>query len=134
MQSPNSTSGPGQRETGQPSRPSQDGSHLPNGRPGGSGPQGTPPNRRRVWLQMLIFVIAINLLFYVPLLFGSLGARQSTTNLSYTSFLQQVQNGNVKDVTLAGHAVSGDFKTPLHQQQSGSSTGTATYSQFTSYV
>ncbi|MGZ6285006.1 MAG: ATP-dependent zinc metalloprotease FtsH [Ktedonobacterales bacterium] len=128
------TPSPGQRETGQPSRPSQNGSHLPNGRPGGSGPQGTSPNRRRFWLQMLIFVIVINLLFYAPLLFSSLGARQSTITLSYTSFLQQVQNGNVKDVTLTGHAVSGDFRTPLHQQQSGSSTGTATYSQFSSYV
>lgn len=134
MHSTRSTSGPGQRETGQPSRPSQNGSHLPNGRPGGTSPQGTSPNRRRFWLQMLIFFIVINLLFYAPLLFSSLGAQQSTTNLSYTSFLQQVQNGNVKDVTLTGHAMSGDFRTPLHQQQSGSSTGTATYSQFTSYV
>lgn len=134
MQTTKSTSGSGQRETGQPSRSSQNGSHLPNGRPGGTNPQGTSPNRRRFWLQMLIFFIVINLLFYAPLLFSSLGAQQSTTNLSYTSFLQQVQNGNVKDVTLTGHAVSGDFRTPLHQQQSGSSTGTATYSQFTSYV
>jgi cell division protease FtsH len=63
-----------------------------------------------------------------------LGAQQSTINLSYTSFLQQVQNGNVKDVTLSGNAVSGVFKTPLHQQQSGSGNNTAAYSQFTSYV
>ncbi len=135
MQSTRSPAGPGQRETGQqPSRPSQNGSHLPNGRPGGSSPQGMSPNRRRFWLQMLIFFIVINLLFYAPLLFSSLGAQQATINLSYTSFLQQVQNGTVKDVTLAGHAVSGDFKTPLHQQQGGTSTGTATYSRFTSYV
>jgi cell division protease FtsH len=63
-----------------------------------------------------------------------LGAQQSTINLSYTSFLQQVQNGNVKDVTLTGNSVSGDFKTPLHQQQGGSGNGTAAYSQFTSFV
>lgn len=127
-----STAGPDQHETGQPSRPSQNGSHLPSGRPGGSGAQGTPPNRRRFWLQMLLFLIVINLIFYLPLLFNSSGGQQSTINLSYTSFLQQVQNGNVNDVTLSGNAVSGDFKTPLHQQQSGSST--ATFSKFTSYV
>jgi cell division protease FtsH len=42
-----------------------------------------------------------------------------------------VQQGNVKDVTLTGNAVSGDFKTPLQQQQSGT---TITYPRFTSYV
>jgi cell division protease FtsH len=87
-----------------------------------------------MWLQMLIFLIVINLFFYVPLLFSSFGGQQSTIGLSYTSFLQQVQRGNVKAVTLSGNAVSGDFRTPIEQRQSGSSTGTATYSHFTSYV
>jgi hypothetical protein len=45
-----------------------------------------------------------------------------------------VQQGHVKDVTLTGNAVSGDFKIPLRQQQSGSGTATAAYSQFTSFV
>src|SRR5579864_8804478 len=133
MQSTRTTPGPGQRETGQPSRLSQNSSHLPNGRPGGSAPQGTSPNRRGSWLRWLIFVIVINLLFYARLLFGS-SSGQPTINLPYTNFLQQVQQGNVKDVTLTGNAVSGDFKTPLHQPQSGSGKGTAAYSQFTSYV
>ena len=75
----------------------------------------------------------INLLFYAPLFFSSLGAQQSTISLSYTNFLQQVEQGNVKDVTLTGHAVSGDFKTPLQQPQSGTSS-TTTYARFTSYV
>jgi cell division protease FtsH len=78
-------------------------------------------------------IIVLNLLFYAPLLFSSLEAQQSTISLSYTNYLQQVENGNVKDVTLTGHAVSGDFKTPLQQQQSGTSS-TTTYSRFTSYV
>jgi len=79
-------------------------------------------------------VLLINLLFYGPLIFSSIGGQQTTINLSYTSFLQQVQQGNVKDVTLNGNAVSGDFKTPIQQQQNGSGNGTATYSRFTSYV
>jgi hypothetical protein len=62
-----------------------------------------------------------------------LGAQQSTITLSYTNFLQQVDQGNVKDMTLTGHAVSGDFKTPLQQPQSGTSS-TTTYARFTSYV
>jgi cell division protease FtsH len=58
---------------------------------------------------------------------------QPTITLSYTNFLQQVQQGNVKDVTLTGNAVSGDFKTPLHEPQSGTSS-TTTSARFTSYV
>src|SRR6266566_7851903 len=133
MESTRTTKGAGQRETGQSSRLTQNSSNQPNGRPGGSAPQGTSPNRRVSWLRWLIFIIVINLFFYAPLLFGS-SSGQSSINLSYTSFLQQVQHGNVKDVTLSGNAVSGDFKTPLHQQQSGSGNGTAAYSQFTSFV
>src|SRR5258708_5171614 len=134
MESTRTTQRPGQRETGQLSRPSQNNSNTPNERPGGSAPQGRPPNRRGFWLQWLIFIIVINLIFYAPLIFGGLSGQQSTVNLSYTSFLQQVQQGNVKDVTLTGNAVSGDFKTPIHQPQSGTGSNTATYPRFTSYV
>src|SRR5205814_9714514 len=134
MESTRSTPGPGQRETDQSSRLTQNNSNTPGGRPGGSGPQGTPPTRRVSWLRWLIFIIVINLIFYAPLLFSALSAQQSTINLSYTSFLQQVQQGHVKDVTLTGNAVSGDFKTPLRQPQSGSGNGTAAYTQFSSYV
>ncbi len=134
MESTRSTPGPGQRETDQSSRLTQNNSNTPGGRPGGSAPQGTPPTRRVSWLRWLIFIIVINLIFYAPLLFSALGAQQSTINLSYTSFLQQVQQGHVKDVTLTGNAVSGDFKTPLRQPQSGSGNGTAAYTQFSSYV
>lgn len=134
MQSTRTTRGADQRETGLLSRPPQNSSNGPNRSPGGSTPQGTSPNRGNSWLRWLIFIIVINLLFYAPLIFGGLSGQQSTINMSYTSFLQQVQQGNVKDVTLTGNAVSGDFKTSLRQPQSGSSNGTTTYSQFTSYV
>src|SRR6266536_929290 len=133
MQSTRTTSGADQRETGQASRPSQNSSNGSQGRPGGSAPQGKLRTRRHFWLQWLIYIVIINLIFYIPLLFSSLSGQQSTINLSYTSFLQQVQQGNVKDVTLTGNAVSGDFKTHLHQQQSGTSS-TTTYARFTSYV
>src|SRR5947208_356789 len=134
MQSTRSTPGPGQRETDQSSRLTQNNSNTPGGRPGGSGPQGTPPTRRVSWLRWLIFIVVINLIFYAPLLFSGLGAQQSTINLSYTSFLQQVQQGHVKDVTLTCNAVAGEFKTPLRQPQGGSGNGTVAYAQFSSYV
>src|SRR5256884_5258859 len=134
MESTRTTPGPGQRETDQSSRPSQNSSNVPNRRPGGSAPQGKAPDRRGFWLQWLIFIVVINLVFYAPLIFSSLSGQQSTINLSYTSFLQQVQKGNVKDVTLTGAAISGDFKTPLNQPQSGSGNNTTTYPKFTSYA
>src|SRR4249920_1692222 len=134
MQSTRTTRGADQRDTGQTSRFTQNSSTGSNRSPGGSAPQGTSPSRQSSWLRWLIFIIVINLLFYAPLLFSSLGVQQSTINLSYTSFFQQVGNGNVKDVTITGHAVSGDFMTPLHQQQSGTGNTTVAYSQFTSYV
>ncbi len=134
LQNTRTTGSADQRETGQASRLTQNSSNGSNRSPGGSAPQGTSPNRRISWLRWLIFIIVINLLFYAPLLFGSLSGQQPTITLSYTSFLQQVQQGNVKDVTLTGHAISGDFKTPFHQQQSGTGNTTAAYSQFTSYV
>jgi cell division protease FtsH len=111
----------------------QNSSNGSNRSPGGSVPQGTSPNRRRFWLQWLIILIVLNLIFYAPLLFSSLGAQQSTITLSYTNFLQQVEQSNVKDVTLTGNAVSGDFKTPLQQPQSGTSS-TTSYARFSSYV
>ncbi len=132
MESTRTTRGADQRVTGQASRFTQNSSNGPNGGFRGSAPQGTSPNRRSSWLRWLIFIIVINLLFYAPLLFGS-SSGQPTINLPYTSFLQQVELRNVKDVTLTGNAVSGDFKTPLHEPQSGTSS-TTTYPRFTSYV
>jgi cell division protease FtsH len=130
MESTRTTRGADQRETGRTSRFTQNSSNGPNGGPGGSAAQGTPPNRRSSWLRWLIFLIVINLLFYAPLLFGS-ASGGPTINLSYTNFLQQVELSNVKDVTLTGNAVSGDFKTPLKQTSSGTTTS---YTRFTSYV
>jgi cell division protease FtsH len=132
LESTRTTRGSDQRATSQASRLTQNNSNQPTGGSGGPAPQGTSPNRGSSWLRWLIFIIVINLLFYAPLLFSP-SSGQPTINLPYTSFLQQVQNGNVKEVTLIGNAVSGDFKTPLQQQQSGTS-GTTSYPRFTSYV
>src|SRR2546423_2679113 len=133
MKNTRTARGADQRETSQASRLTQNSSNGPTGGPGGSAPQGTSPNRRVSWLRWLIFILVINLLFYAPLLFGSSSGQPAIT-LPYTGFLQQVQQGNVKDVTLTGNAVSGDFKTPLRQPQSGSGNTTVASSQFSSYV
>jgi cell division protease FtsH len=134
LQNTRTTGSADQRETGQASRLTQNSSNGSNRSEGGSAPQGTSPSRRSSWLRWLIFLIVINLLFYAPLLFSSLSGQQPTITLSYTNFLQQVQQSNVKDVTLTGNAVSGDFKTPFREPQNGTGNTTAAYSQFISYV
>ena len=130
QQSTRTTGSANQRETGQASRFTQNSSNGANRSPGGSAPQGTSPSRQNSWLRWLIFIIVINLLFYIPLLLSS-SSGGPTINLSYTNFLQQVQQGKVKDVTLTGNAVSGDFKTPVRQTLSGTTTS---YPRFSSYV
>jgi cell division protease FtsH len=133
LQSTRSTGSADQHETGQASRFPQNSSNGSNRSEGGSAPQGTFPSRRSSWLRWLIFIIVINMLFYAPLLFRSLSEQQPTITLSYTNFQQQVELRNVKDITLTGNAVSGDFKTPFREPQNGTSS-TTTYSRFTSYV
>src|SRR5437879_9692124 len=91
MESTRTTRGTGQRETGQSSRPSQNTSNGPNGRPAGSASQGRSPTWRHFWLQWLIYIVIINLLFSAPLIFSSLSGQQPTITLSYISFLQQVE-------------------------------------------
>jgi cell division protease FtsH len=132
MKSTRTTRGADQRETGHAPRFTQNSSTGLNRSPGGSAPPGTSPTGRSSWLRWLIFIIVINLLFYAPLLFGSSSGETAIT-LPYTGFLQQVEQRNVKDVTLTGNAVSGDFKTPLRQTQSGTSS-TTTSARFSSYV
>ena len=58
MESTRTKPGPDQRETDQASRFTQNNSNQPNGRPGGSAPPGTSPNRRSSWLRWLIFIVA----------------------------------------------------------------------------
>src|SRR5205807_10581085 len=105
MESTRTTPGPGQRETDQSSRPSQNSSNVPNRRPGGSAPQGKPPDRRGFWMHWHIIFIVVNLNVYAPLTLSSLSSQQSSINLSYTSLLQQVQKGNEMDVTLTAAAI-----------------------------
>ena len=60
MESTRTKPGPDQRETDQASRFTQNNSNQPNGRPGGSAPPGTSPNRRSSWLRWLIFPHNVN--------------------------------------------------------------------------
>ncbi|HLI08234.1 MAG TPA: ATP-dependent zinc metalloprotease FtsH [Ktedonobacteraceae bacterium] len=95
------------------------------------------PSRKRLgfWLRLLLLIFLINLFFYGPLFFNLVSAGQTTTiSLSYSSFLQQVERGNVRSVTIrSDDSVSGTFKTPLHEQQ-GNGQGAVTATSFTTFI
>src|SRR4029453_5277713 len=114
-------SGPGRsRPAGRPGRRG-----APRGGRRGDGRDGRPPWRgegartpdgerpappqwsrifRRLWWVILI-VLVVNWLFASAML----GPKRTT--VSYTFFRQQVQAGNVKEITSTGDSIQGDFRT-----------------------
>src|SRR6266566_400316 len=91
--------------------------------------RGNDPRRLSFWLRWLLLIFLINLFFYGPLLFSSLSGQSTTIDLPYSSFLQQVKQGNVSSVTIrSDNSITGTFKTPVRQQ------GSAAASQFTTLV
>ncbi len=87
-------------------------------------PAPTPPSRpavppfwrRRSFWTYLAVVLALNLLF--SFLFNSGPARMT---IPYTTFVEQLNAGNVKDLTATGNSIAGDFKKPVTY---GSASGT----------
>src|SRR5438105_3419256 len=96
-------------------------------------PRGNSPRRLSFWVRWLLLVLVINLFFYAPLLFSLLNAPSTTINLTYSRFLQQVEQGNVTSVTInSDDSVTGTFKTPVRQPQAANGSVAAT--QFTSLI
>src|SRR5579883_1622140 len=82
-----------------------------NGNNGGSpGPSGMS------WLVRSVIIIAIVLLGWYLISFffnpGS-GSAPNAIEIPYSTFQQQLQAGNVKDVTFQGQDVNGDFKSTV---------------------
>src|SRR5256885_4378183 len=98
-------------------------------------PGGNSPRRLSFWVRWLLLVLLINLFFYAPLLFSLLSAPSTTINLSYSRFLQQVEQGNVTSVTInSDDSVTGTFKTPVSQQPTGAANGSVTATHFTTLI
>src|SRR2546421_7615586 len=87
---------------------------------GESSSRGDSPRRLGFWLRLFLIMFIINVIFYGPLFFSFLGAQSSTIDLSYSRFLQQVEQGNVSSVTIkSDNSVTGAFKTPVREPQTG---------------
>src|SRR2546421_2907743 len=104
-------------------------------KPGESSNKGNSPRRLRFWLRWLLLVFLINLLFYGPLFFSLLSAQSTTIDLSYSRFLQQVEQGNVTSVTInSDNSVTGTFKTAVREPQTGTSNGSVASTRFTTFI
>ncbi len=101
----------------------------------GASQQEDPRRKLGFWLRLLLIMFLINLIFYGPFFFSLLGTGQpATMNISYSSFLQQVKQGNVSSVTIkSDDSVTGSFKKPVHEQQPGGQ-GEITATSFTTFI
>ncbi|MBI3972307.1 MAG: ATP-dependent metallopeptidase FtsH/Yme1/Tma family protein [Chloroflexi bacterium] len=96
-----------------PEAPRYRGAVPPGRRPPG-GDDGEPrrmwPLRDRRWVWLLVILLVLNW-FVVPLLLPEGGTDRVT--VPYTTFKEQVQNGNVSEITVRGDLVQGTFRRPV---------------------
>src|SRR5450756_70234 len=80
-----------------------------------SRPRTDPPTPRlagRNWIVLLGMLFLFNIVFYAFQVGSNMNAKPAQTTLSYTAFVTQIQSGNIKNATVQGTDVHGDFKTP----------------------
>jgi cell division protease FtsH len=78
---------------------------------GTSGPRPAVPSPRFLWL-LLVFMLGVWVLY-------SLAETPDPRNLSYSTFRTQVEEGNVSSVTIEGHRVQGELRTPISRTVEG---------------
>ena len=97
--------------------------------PGGQGP-GSPQLPKFNWT--LIFWLLILFLILGPLLSKQVGVKG--TQLSYSSFRDQLAAGNVDKVTVEGEKISGEFKKPLKEKDPQHKGKEVSYKNFYTYL
>ena len=63
------------------------------------------PNYRNFALWVIIFLLVVALV----MLFQNPGQRQQAAEINYSTLLQEVESGNVREVTIAGREITGRF-------------------------
>jgi cell division protease FtsH len=96
----------------------------------GDDANGKDPRKKGTYpLRVFLIIIALlSLLAIVPLLLNPQGSNmngQPVVELPYSSFYQQVMNGNVKDAIFQGQDITGDFKNPISLTGSNGNIGLA---------
>ncbi len=105
----------------------------PNGGNGNNG--GTPKGNgiTPLLIRSALFVLVVLLGWYLFQFFTQDGtSNQNTVEVPYSTFYQQVQNGNVKNVVFQGQDVTGDFNNAVTVTDSNNGTAkTSTHFHFT---
>src|SRR6266699_1131831 len=96
----------------------------------GDDANGNDPRKKGTYpLRVFLIIIALlSLLAIGPLLLNPQGSNmngQPVVELPYSSFYQQVMNGNVKDAIFQGQDITGDFKNPISLTGSNGNIGLA---------
>ena len=117
-----------------PNERGPNGPQRPNG--GGNGANGGGPPRGRSTSSLIvrtILIVAVVLLgWYLFQYFtGSNNNNQNVEEIPYSTFFQQVQKHNVKDVILNGQDVTGDFYTAVPGTDSSGNAKSSTQFHFT---
>jgi cell division protease FtsH len=102
----------------------------------GRNPNPAPPPRRPWWSNLLLWIILALIVIPWLVLFvyqpNNGSGTQSNEPVSYSTFIQQVDNNNVQSVTISGYNVTGVFKSavPASNGQGSSTHFTTTVPQF----
>lgn len=104
--------------------------------PGGSNNNGGPPSNSTMSLlvRSLIIIGVVLLGWYLFSSFlnpGSSTSSPNTLEVPYSTFYQQVQQGNVKDVLFQGLDATGDFRTPVPMLDANGNAKSGTSFHFT---
>ncbi len=119
-----------------PNERGPNGPQRPNG--GGNGPNGNsggPPQGRSTGslITRTILIVAVVLLGYILFQYftGANNSNQNVEEVPYSTFFQQVESHNVKDVVFNGQDVNGDFYNAVTVPDSNGGTKTSTSFHFT---
>ncbi len=96
---------------------------------GGPGKNNLTPLIVRTVLIMAVLLLGWGLFQYFTQ--SSSGSGSNTIDIPYSTFVQQVKDGNVKDVTFQGQDAYGDFRNPITVTDTSGNVKTSTQFHFT---
>src|SRR5262249_51786315 len=103
----------------------------PNGPNGGNAPGRPRPGGGLGWVSRILLLLLIAIVIYnvVVVFFNPANVTNPQVELSYSDFISQIENDNIKDVTYQqGGQITGDFKNDYTKPGT-----TTTYKRFTSF-
>jgi len=88
------------------------------------------------WWVSKYFILFLLVIAFLPWLWGWFfgGGLAETTEISYSTFRQQLRDGNVEQITIQGDRITGMVKEPVEEESSSNEDETKTYTEFVTYL